>query len=247
MLTVNALFLLCVLSILLLCSGNVELNPGPGVVNFYKKLSMCHINIRSLSRSKLLAIKTSLSDTYDVITLSETHLHPGVTNDLFILPGYHEIIRKDRTGQGGGVAIFIKENVIFKRIFELESASIEALWLQVNTIQGKVLICCCYRPPTDIEFWNNFDGIMEDAKARQARYIVVLGDLNADFKTPNGNKLKELCFIHNLNCLVNEPTRITATSATVLDQIMTNAPNFVHSVCISPQCLLTITVLYQSC
>ena len=40
-----------------------------------------------------------------------------------------------------------------------------------------------------------------------------------------------------MQCLIDEPTRITPTSATVLDQIATNAPNFVKHVDVSPPVL----------
>ena len=39
---------------------------------------------------------------------------------------------------------------------------------------------------------------------------------------------------HNLYCMVKEPTRITETSATLLDQVLTNAPNFVSNIEIFP-------------
>ena len=52
-------------------SGDVELHPGPA----YKSLNMCHVNIRSLSRSKLKDIELHLAGIYDVITISETYLH----------------------------------------------------------------------------------------------------------------------------------------------------------------------------
>jgi hypothetical protein len=92
--TVNALFFLVVIILILKLSGNVELNPGPQPA--CKCISICHVNIRSLSRSKLLAIQASLANIYDIITISETHLHQGVGNDLFELKGYHDIMRKDR-------------------------------------------------------------------------------------------------------------------------------------------------------
>ena len=111
-LLIYALFLIFVIIILLITSGDVELNPGPINEKFCKLLNVCHVHIRSLSQSKLLTIKTSLSNVYDIITLSETHLHAGLPNDLFNIAGYHDIIRKDRDGHGGGVAVFIKENII---------------------------------------------------------------------------------------------------------------------------------------
>jgi exonuclease III len=109
-------------------SGDVELHPGPA----YKSLNMCHVNIRSLSSSKLKAIELNLAGIYDIITISETHLQTAVQNDLFKLKGYHEIIRKDRGDLGGGVAIYVKENITYKRLVQYETQELEAVWLQIN-------------------------------------------------------------------------------------------------------------------
>ena len=88
---------------------------------------MCHVNVRSLSRSKLLAVKTSLANLYDIITLSETHLHQGIGDYLFEIEVFHDIIRNDRNEHGGGVTIYVKSSIVFKRHFEFESPSIEAI------------------------------------------------------------------------------------------------------------------------
>jgi len=199
-------------------------------------LTVCHANIRSLSRAKLLAIKTSLSKKYDIITLSETHLHCGVSDDVFELNGFYDIIRKDRTDKGcGGVAIYVKRGVVFKRIYELEVPDLEVICISVQTRQGKILLCSCYRPPDKTDFWDKFDSLIDDIKETNAyKYLFFLGDLNSNFNTTNGNKLSQLCLDQNLKYLINEPTRITEDSATILDQILTNAPNFVSDIAVSP-------------
>lgn len=212
--------------------GDIESNPGPNSI--CKFLNICHVNIRSLSRSKLLAIEASLSVVYDVITISETHLHQGVKNDLFVLKGYHDIIRRDRGENGGGIAIFIKENISFKILYKLEKPNLEAMWISLNTIEGKVIICCCYRPPDISDFWVDFQNCLDEIKTNDVQNIFILGDLNADPATRNGRKLNDLCLRNNLYCLVNEPTRITQNTATILDQIITNCPNFVKSTTVSP-------------
>ena len=89
---------------------------------------------------------------YDIITISETHLHKGVGNDLFDFRGYHEILRKDRGGNGGGIAMYIKENISYKRVYNYEKPNLEAMWVSINSIQGKILICCCYQQPDKREF-----------------------------------------------------------------------------------------------
>ena len=153
-LTAN-LFLFCMLTIILynLLSGDIEPHPGPASKK-NKNVRSCHVNIRSLSRSKLLAIKTTLCQLYDIITISESQLHAGIPNTLFKLEGYHEIIRKDRGARGGGVAVFIRDSISYKRVFKYEKPDLEAIWIQINTIEGKVFICSCYRPPDKCMFWD---------------------------------------------------------------------------------------------
>jgi len=222
----SILFLMFVFLLLILLSGDVHVNPGPVKL---KSLSICHVNIRGLSDMKMSAIKTNLCK-YDIITLSETFLGPLSTGDLD-LPGFHPIIRRDRPTFGGGIAIFIRENIAYKRKVCFDSNFIENLWIEITTVEGKLLMCCTYRPPNFLDFWSNFDENLELVKSESAvKHIVVLGDLNADFGTSNGNKLLDVCNIHNLCHHVNEPTRITASSSTCLDQVLSNVPNFVSSV-----------------
>ena len=192
-------------------------------------LSLCHCNIRGLSLKKLSDIETSLC-TYDIITVSETYLSANSKVNLD-LKGYHPVIRRDRATLGGGLAIYIKENIIFKRKVAFESNRIETLWIEVNTLQGKLLICNTYRPPSAAEFWENLSYDFEHVKTESpVQNMVLLGDLNADFSTVNGNKLIEFCRTYNLECHISEPTRITQTSQTCLDQIISNIPNFISSV-----------------
>ena len=95
-------------------------------------------------------------------------------------------------------------------------------------------MCCCYRPPNNVEFWNSYQAVLDDVKSDNVQNLLILGDLNADFKTTNGRKLLQMCTLHDLACMVNEPTRITDTTATILDQIITNCPDFVKKVYVSP-------------
>ena len=87
-----------------------------------------------------------------------------------------------------------------------------------------------YRPPGNNEFWDNICNNLDYVKSNSnTQYIMIIGDMNADFSTVNGRKLKELCSLHNLDHLIKEPTRVTEESRTCLDQILTNFPNFVRS------------------
>ena len=63
------------------------------------------------------------------------------------IDGFHKIIRKDRTRNGGGVAMYVKENLNFKvrhdRILDIESISIQ---LDINYVKP-IIISTLYRPP----------------------------------------------------------------------------------------------------
>ena len=238
MLAVGIIIRLIILLVIMQCN-DVEVNPGPTYTKF-SKLKICHANVRSLTRAKLKDIQVTLADAYDIITLSETHLTAGVLNNLFELKGFHDIIRKDRQGAGGGVAIFVRNNIMYKRKIQYESGNVEAIWLDVNTTQGKLLLCCCYRPPTkpsgpDVNvFWDGVASALDNAHSDGYKNIVILGDLNADPHTIPGRMLLNLCNSYNFTVHISEPTRITSTSATVLDQVLSNVPSFVTQSSVLP-------------
>ena len=91
-----------------------------------------------------------------------------------------------------------------------------------------------YRAPWDNNFWDKLEENIEQVKSLcKTQNMLLLGHLNADFETINGRKLLDLCTQHNLHC-INEPTRITETSKTCLDQILINTPNFICESTVEP-------------
>jgi hypothetical protein len=62
----------------------------------------------------------------------------------------------------------------------------------------------------------------------------VIGDLNSDPKSVAGKHLYDFTTINGLSILVKEPTRITQSCSTILDQILTNDPSRVQALNIEP-------------
>ena len=109
------------------------------------------------------------------------------------------------------------------------------MWIQVSTKQGHLLICNVYRPPNFTDFWGHFDSNIELVKSDSiSKSILLLGDMNADFLSPDGKKLLNVCLLHNLLCHIQEPTRITNSTSSCLDQVISNIPNFVTSTSVDP-------------
>ena len=79
-----------------------------------------------------------------IICLCETWLDNNILDQELIIPSF-VLVRKDRTRNGGGVAIYIHGSIPFKVILSHES--IELLIVELS-LASKPLTCCLfYRPP----------------------------------------------------------------------------------------------------
>ena len=87
-----------------------------------------------------------------IITISETWLGPEFSDNYFNLPNFQTVFRQDRNKNGGGVCIFVSDQLSCSRRSDLESQDLELLWVEVFLQQSPraqypLLIGCCYRPP----------------------------------------------------------------------------------------------------
>ena len=64
------------------------------------------------------------------ICLHSRKLGSSIFNESVLLPGYSSPLRKDRIGKlGGGVALYVRDNIVVKRRVDLEpSNQLELLW-----------------------------------------------------------------------------------------------------------------------
>jgi hypothetical protein len=92
-----------------------------------------------------------------------------------------------------------------------------------------------YRPPNaENDFWINLQESLDLAREFDIKNVIIIGDLNADPHTPSGTHLKDFADTNNLVLHISEPMRITENSASILDQILTNIPDYVKKVRVEP-------------
>ena len=76
-------------------------------------------------------------------------------------------------------------------------------------------------------FFTSFENLLQTID-NENKEILILGDLNCDLLKPNlnhpTNKLRSLFEIYQLTQLIDEATRITETSSTLIDHFITNEP-----------------------
>jgi hypothetical protein len=220
---------------------DVERHPGPVLSN----ITICHVNIRSLNAQprqrgrlpRFIEFKNALAGTYDVITASETWLTSDHLDSDFDLPGYSGPFRVDRSDDSGhvGVAAWVIDTLITERRFDLEQKDHETLWLAISNKESCILLAVSYRQKRGKyapDFWSKLGASYDLAVATKVPNIVLVGDFNADqgYEKEAYDILVEFMALNNLHQHVREPTRVTATTASMLDLIITNLPRLVNNV-----------------
>ena len=138
------------LLLLLLRAGDIQPNPGPRSVasssgssfssnlstdvfshlNLSNNLSFVQYNVQSVL-NKLDVLQAELFEI-DILSFTETWLSPDIATVDLMLRSYNTPERKDRPGDPhGGVMIYVKEGIHYKRRHDLELRGIESIWIEL--------------------------------------------------------------------------------------------------------------------
>ena len=87
-----------------------------------------------------------------------------------------------------------------------------------------------YRPPyATSDFWGKFDNTVEKA-AEENIDLIILGDFNQDILKINSNSpFLRILSKYNLQNIINEPTRVTNTTSTCIDLLLTNHKSIINN------------------
>ena len=72
-----------------------------------------HLNITSL-RNKFEILVFSIAVNLDILIISETKLDESFPVSQFLIPGFEEPIRLDRSSSAGGIMLYIREGIPFR-------------------------------------------------------------------------------------------------------------------------------------
>ena len=144
-------------------------------------------------------------------------------------------MRRDRGNKpGGGILIYTSNQIKTIRREDLEYPSIESVWFEViYKFQKPVVFGYVYRPPNSSIEWLSALESMIVKTEMEDKELVLLGDFNVDLfskRIPSNWLHRQNIF--NLSQLVKHPTRVTKSSATLIDHVYTNQPNHVKSVAV---------------
>ena len=203
--------------------------------NYYNSsLSLLHLNIRSINQniSKLTDFLSTLEFNFSIIGISETWLDGNKQpNEYINMEGYNFIQESRLNRTGGGVGLFISNDIVYKLRPDLiifDSQIMESIFVEIiRPKQSNIIVGNIYRPPnSNLQmFIDNTNRIMAKITTEQ-KDSYLMGDFNIDllkYQQHNGtNDFLDTMFSHSFLPSINRATRITSHTATSIDNIFSN-------------------------
>ena len=127
-----------------------------------RSFRMAFRNIVSLP-AKIEEIRYSMSNKIiDLIAFNETRLDSNITNNMIHLNDY-DLIRKDRSRNGGGVCICLRSSINYKIRNDLVPSELEAVCIEIIKPHSKpFFVTTVYRPPNALsKFFDYFEKLIK--------------------------------------------------------------------------------------
>ena len=105
-----------------------------------------HLNISSI-RNKFELLSFLIDGKVDIFLISETKIDGTFPTSQFLMSGYSNVYRLDRNDKGGGIMLFVKDNLItFPVSGFCFSEKTDIFCVELNLRKQKWLVFCCYSP-----------------------------------------------------------------------------------------------------
>jgi hypothetical protein len=176
-------------------------------------------------RNKIPLVSNFVSENnLDVLCLSETKVDPSIS--ILSIPGY-VLYRKDRTNNGGGVAILIKDEFTHHGLtfdaVESNLVNTEVLSIKIQVLEFKsILVTCLYRAKFNLSYndTRQLEYFLNELDSTGLTFYCC-GDYNIHLEEetkPEVIRFNNMLARHSFKELINAPTRGPAR----LDLIITN-------------------------
>lgn len=199
--------------------------------NFTKNFDLNHKDIIYINIQSLLAHRDEFVDNIvkkspKVILLSETRVTDDVLDSEVCMNNYSILRCNSETRYTGGVIMYIKKGVSYKNInmFVL-NGNCWVISSDVKIENNYITVGIIYHSPSSSHsiFIDKMEEFFENLLVNNKK-ILIMGDFNLNFKSDEYyvNKLKESLKILGLSQLIEQPTRCTDKSSTIIDLVISN-------------------------
>ena len=114
--------------------------------------------------------------------ISGTKLDKSFCVSQFLIPGFQNPIRLDRSSSVGGIVLYIRERILFKLLKSGgSSANTEAFLVEVKINKKKCLLCCGYNPHKVLieKHMNELEKVL-DIYLHKYDHNLLIGDFNLE-------------------------------------------------------------------
>ena len=166
--------------------------------NHFNRLVIAQLNINSL-RNKFASLSTMIKDYVDLLLISETKIDSSFPTAQFHIDGY-TIHRRDRDENGGGLLLYVREDVPSA----LLKTEIEAFYVELTIRKKKWLLCCSYNPnKTFITKHLAEIGRNQDLFSSKFDNFILLRDFNSELCE---QPMRDFCHVYNCQNLIKDKT-----------------------------------------
>ncbi len=195
--------------------------------------NILHSNVNGFE-THLEEIQTFIANSFDfnAICISETSLQDNDTfTDDIKLSSYMDPFYTNSKTSKGGVAIFVKDfyNAIEREDLKTDNPEFEAVWIELKiNLSKNIILGCTYRHPhsANIDDFSNYMKTCLEKLSKENKEIYISGDFNIDLlKYDTNMKYQEFynqMTTYGLLPQILQPSRITETTSTIIDNIYTN-------------------------
>ena len=171
----------------------------------------------------------SLNTKFSAVAVSETWLSDEIVKD-YELQGYRMFYVNRRRKRGGGVVLYVDKTLHCKQVKNMSKGiddKLEFITVEIEMEKAKnIIISCVYKAPVcGIEILKE-QMIDLYEKIINKKTVFVCGDFNTDLLNPQGHT-GTTDFINTMYSVglfprITKPSRITRSSATLIDNIYSN-------------------------
>ena len=183
------------------------------------KLIFAHLNTKSI-RNKFESLVDINKDNIDISMILETKVDDSFPDGQFFLDGFGTPFRLDRNRTGGGIILFIRNDIPAK-VVSTDGRPIESFYVELNFRNKKWLLNCSYNPKhSSIE--SHLDSLSKSIDSLSSKYdnFILLGDFNSCIED---SPMKTFAEIYKLRNLIKEPTCFkNPENPACIDSILTN-------------------------
>ena len=110
------------------------------------RVIISQININSI-RNKIELLSEAVFGNIDILKVSKTKIDMSFPTSQFIIQGFAAPFRLDRTNTGGGILVYVRDDIPSKLLnISYVSSETECLAIEINLRKTKCLLICSYSP-----------------------------------------------------------------------------------------------------